>query len=431
MDSGVKALVYQRTRLDNGIRIVTESIPHVRSVAIGFWYLAGSRHESPSQNGISHLIEHLMFKGTKKRTARQIAEIIDASGGQMNAFTSKEATCYYARVLDEHVGLAVEILSDMLRNSVFAPAEMDKEKGVVLEEIKMYEDSPDEMVHDLFAEAVLAGHPLGQGILGSERTVRPIDRGHVLDYLEQRYVASNLVVAAAGNLVHAQVVEEVERWFGDLPTGRHGYEYVPLVLSGRDMTRSKDTEQVHICVGTPGLARNHPDRYALHVLDIALGGGMSSRFFQDLREERGLVYSTYTYHTSFEETGLFAVYAGASPDNAEQVLELLHAGLAGAARKGFGADELLRAKEQLKGSLMLSLENTANRMSRIARCDLLGEELLTPDELIRKIDQVTLADLERVAQMLFSGRLYTVAIGPVDDSLACAAGASAQEENGV
>ena len=409
---------------------MTESIPYVRSVAIGFWYLAGSRHEAPAQNGISHLIEHLMFKGTKRRTARQIAEIIDASGGQMNAFTSKETTCYYARVLDQHVSLAVEILADMLRHSVFAPAEMDKEKSVVLEEIKMYEDSPDEMVHDLFAEAVLSGHPLGQGILGTEGTVLPIFRDDILKYLDKRYVASNLVVAAAGNLSHTQVVEEVERWFSDLATGTPEEDFIPIERPGRDMVRTKDTEQVHLCVGTLGLERNHPDRYALHVLDIALGGGMSSRFFQDLREERGLVYSTYTYHTSFKETGLFTVYAGTSPENAEEVLELIHRGLADAARKGFGADEVLRAKEQLKGSLMIGLENTANRMSRIARCELLGEELLTPDELIREIDKVSAKDLGRVAEALFSGRLYTVAIGPVDESLVCAAGPVGEEESG-
>ena len=395
---------------------MTESIPHVRSVAIGFWYLAGSRDESAVQNGISHLIEHLMFKGTQRRSARQIAEIIDASGGQMNAYTSKDHTCYYARVLDEHVGLAVEILADMLRNSLFAPGEMEKEKGVVLEEIKMYEDSPDEMVHDLFAEAVFDTHPLGQAVLGRSETVQSIDRIDVLHYIGQRYSAEKLVVAAAGNLDHDNVVAEVSKYFDDLGMVPGVDAPIPLGPAGRNVVREKETEQVHLCVGARALSRHHPDRYAANVLDVALGGGMSSRFFQDLREERGLVYSTYTYHSSFQEGGLFCVYAGTSPESASEVLELIEAGLVQAAAKGFNPDELLRAKEQLKGSLMIGLENTANRMSRIARSELFNEELLTPDQLIRRIETVSLDDLGRLAHDLFSDRLYIAAIGPVDPS---------------
>lgn len=396
---------------------MTEAIPHVRSVAIGFWYRAGSRDEAPAENGISHLIEHLMFKGTKKRTAREIAEIVDASGGQMNAYTSKEHTCYYARVLDEHVGLAVEILADMLRDSVFDPAEMEKEKGVVLEEIKMYEDSPDETVHDIFAEAALAGHPLGRPVLGRDETVRELSREHVLVYLRERYTAANLVVAAAGNLEHERIVAEVERHFGDLPKGERYDAPVPLTSPGRHVVRPKETEQVHLCVGTLALPRNHPDRYALHVLDVALGGGMSSRFFQDLREERGLVYSTYTYHSCFQETGLFTVYAGTSPANAEVVLDLIAKGLR-EAKTGFRPGELERAKEQLKGSLMIGLENTANRMSRIARMELFQEEWLTPDEVVARIDRVSEDDVRRLTMSLFGGDLLLAAVGPIDESLA-------------
>ena len=410
--------MYQRTTLDNGIRVVTEAIPHVRSVAIGFWYRAGSRDEPPEQNGISHLVEHLMFKGTARRTARQIAEIIDASGGQMNAYTGKDHTCYYARVLDAHVGLAVELLADMLRHSLLAPAEMEKEKGVVIEEIKMYEDSPDEVVHDLFAEAIFDGHPLGRRVLGEEETVHRITRADVLRYIDWRYTANRLVVAAAGNLDHDSVIREVERYFGDLESGTALDGVTPAPTGGRNLVREKETEQVHLCVGVPALHRLHPDRYAVGVLDVALGGGMSSRFFQDLREERGLVYSTYTYHSAFQETGLFGVYAGMSPQNALQVLDLIRSGLDDAARRGFTGDELLRAKEQLKGSLMIGLENTANRMSRIARCELFGEELLTPDQLVDRIEAVTLDDLHRVAAQLFSGEVRLAAIGPVESSVA-------------
>lgn len=410
--------MYQRTVLPNGIRIVTEAIPHVRSVAIGFWYRAGSRDEMPSKNGISHFIEHLMFKGTKTRSARDIAEAIDAAGGQMNAYTSKEHTCYYARVLDRHVDLAVEILADMLRHSVFAPAEMEKEKGVILEEIKMYDDSPDELVHDLLAEAAFFQHPLGQGVLGRDETVRSLKRDDVLEYLGQRYVGRNLVVAAAGNLVHDEVVELVARWFADLPEGPAGDAPVPLTDPVRQKVLVKETEQIHLCVGSRGFHRNHEDRYAVLLLDVALGGGMSSRFFQDLREERGLVYSTYTYHTAFQETGLFSVYAGTSPENAREVLKLIEEGLARAAAEGLRPDELSRAKEQLKGSLMLGLENTANRMSRIARAELFQEELLTPDRLIQVIDQVSPDDVHRVARTLYENGLIVAAVGPVDDGLA-------------
>lgn len=409
--------MYQRTQLDNGIRIVTEAIPHVRSVAIGFWYRVGSRNEAPAQNGISHLIEHLMFKGTARRTARQIAEIVDASGGQLNAYTSKDHTCYYARVLDEHVGLAIDILSDMLRHSLFAPEEMEKEKGVVIEEIKMYEDTPDEVVHDLFGEAIFAGHPLGLRVLGEEATVLSISRADVVAYVERHYTGRNLVVAAAGNLDHDTIVREVERYFRDLPPGRPVPGAVPLGEPGPSLVRVKETEQVHLCVGVRSLHRLHPDRHAVNLLDVALGGGMSSRFFQELREERGLVYSTYTYHNAYQEGGLFGVYAGTSPEHAEEVLELIQEGLARVAADGLQRDELMRAKEQLKGSLMIGLENTANRMSRIARCELFGEELLTPDDLIRRIEAVTLDDLRRVSQQLFSSEVRLAAIGPVEASV--------------
>lgn len=409
--------MYQRTVLPNGIRIVTEEIPHVRSAAIGFWYRAGSRDEAPGQNGISHFIEHLMFKGTKTRSARAIAEAIDATGGQMNAYTSKEHTCYYARVLDQHLDLAVEILADMLLNSVFAPSEMEKEKSVILEEIKMYDDSPDELVHDLLAEAAFYDHPLGQGVLGRDETIRAIGREDVVRYIEQRYVGRNLVVAAAGNLVHEQVVEQISRWFSHLPEGEADGPPTPLKPPLPQKILVKDTEQVHLCVGSRGFGRHHEDRYAVLLVDVALGGGMSSRFFQELREERGLVYSTYTYHTPFQETGLFAVYAGTSPENVREVVELIRDGLVRAAKEGLRPDELARAKEQLKGSLMLGLENTANRMSRIARAELFQEELLTPDELIRVIDRVTLEDAHRVTRAIVENGLIVAAVGPIDDEL--------------
>lgn len=406
--------MYQKTTLSNGIRVVTEHIPYVRSVTIGFWFRTGSRDENASNNGISHFIEHMVFKGTGSRSARQIAETIDAAGGQLNAFTSKEHTCYYARVLDQHLELAVEILSDMVLDSNFHTGDIDKEKGVILEEIRMYEDSPDELVHDLFTDAVLAGHPLGKGILGTEETVAAVTRTEMLTYLHDHYTAGNLVVAAAGNVTHDQVVTVVERYMGNHTGAATRLELCNCLPHGHNMVRSKDTEQVHICIGSLGFDRADPLRYALFVLDMALGGGMSSRLFQELREERGLVYAAYSYHTLFQDTGLFTIYAGCSPQNVTQVMQVIRHEFAAVVENGLADDELHRAKEQLKGSLMLSLESTANRMSRLAKAELFHDELLTPDELMACIDAVDSDDVHVVARRLLSPAEQVIAcIGPV------------------
>lgn len=406
--------MYQKTTLANGVRVTTEYIPHVRSVTIGFWFLTGSRDEVADNNGISHFIEHMLFKGTSCRTARQIAEVIDAAGGQLNAFTSKEHTCYYVRVLDEHLDLAVQILADMVLDSEFNPAELDKEKSVILEEIRMYEDSPDELVHDLFADAVLANHPLGKGILGSEETVMSLDRGALLSHKRKYYTAGNLVVAAAGNVRHEGVVAAASEYLGGLQ-GNGTPLLLPVSPSrGNDVIRTKDTEQVHLCIGGLGLGRRSERKYALYVLDMALGGGMSSRLFQELREERGLVYATYSYHTLFQDTGLFTIYAGCRPKNVRQVIELVRAECTSLIKKGLDAQELHRAKEQLKGSLMLSLESTANRMSRLAKAELFQEAILTADELMARIEAITAEDVHAVAQeVLWPDKQVVAAIGSV------------------
>lgn len=406
--------MYKKTRLENGVRIVTEEIPHVRSVTIGFWVRSGSRDEDPTNNGISHLIEHLLFKGTTTRTARDIAEQIDAAGGQLNAFTSKEHTCYYARVLDGHLPMATEILADMLLNSTIMESELEKEKGVILEEIKMYEDSPDELVHDLFAEAVLHPHPLGQSVLGRAEIIERITRDAILEHMNRHYTPEKIVVSVAGNVAHEDVVAEVRRHFEKLNGQGDRYTHIPAVPKRARVIRPKETEQVHLVVGGYGVERHDPDRFALYVLDTALGGGMSSRLFQELREERGLVYSTYSYHSSFHEAGIFAIYAGTSPKHVDTVLEIIHQQCREVARKGIGGEELRRAKEQIKGNLMLSLESTANRMSRIGKAELFEEELLTPDELMARIDAVTHEDTMRVAARVLNGdTLSLTAIGPL------------------
>ncbi|MBI2915157.1 MAG: insulinase family protein, partial [Firmicutes bacterium] len=333
-----------------------------------------------------------------------------------NAFTSKEHTCFYARVLDQHFELAAEVLSDMFRNSLFLESEVEKEKGVIAEEIRLYEDSPDELVHDLFSEAVLDSHPLGKNILGNVENVERITSERIRNFMGAHYTARNLVVAVAGNISHDRAAGAIADYLADT-----GGEHVPVVACGvtsrpRTLIRRKDTEQVHVCIGSIGLARNRPDKFALYVLDTVLGGGMSSRLFQELREDRGLVYSTYSYHSCFQDAGLFSVYAGTSPENARQVLAIIREELAGISEDGITDEEMARARQQLKGSLMLSLESTASRMSRLAKSELFYEGPITPDELMAKVDAVTQDEVRSIARELFSrGEYALAAIGPITD----------------
>ncbi|NLN15725.1 MAG: insulinase family protein [Firmicutes bacterium] len=409
--------MYQKTILPNGIRVVTETIPYVRTVSLGFWFRTGSRNETVENNGISHLIEHLMFKGTSTRSAREIAELIDAAGGQLNAFTGKERTCYYARILDEQLPMAAELLADMFLNSVFDPEEMEKEKNVVIEEIRMCEDSPDELVHDLFASAVLGDHPLGLSVLGTEANIRGMKREEVLEFITDYYVPGNLVVAAAGNVAHDQVVDQVTRYFSALPSRPLPNSLAPVDEPGKAAFRYKDIEQVHLCIGGLGVPRHDEDKFAVYVLDVILGGGMSSRLFQQLREERGLAYSTYSYHTCFQDAGVFGVYVGTGPENVPQVVRIIQDEFDRLMQEGVTPEELHRGKEQLKGSLMLGLESTAARMSRIAKSELFYEAILTPDEVAARIDAVTVESVQRVAQRLLSSPLTAAAIGPTEDAL--------------
>lgn len=412
-EKGVVCL-YRRTVLDNGLTVVSESVPYVRSATIGVWVRAGSRYETDAENGISHFIEHMMFKGTERRDARRIAEDIDAVGGQLNAFTGKESTCYYARVLDEDIPLAVDLLADMLLHSTFDEREIEKEKKVIIEEIKMYEDSPDELVHDLFADAVLGSHPLGRSVLGDAASVQALQRDHLIDYMQRHYTAGNMVVAAAGNVNHDELVSMVADRFGACRQGMSPVIRQIPEPGARRVLRIKDTEQVHLCFGGLGFARGHEDRFVVKVIDTALGGGMSSRLFQELREERALVYTTYSYHAAFAETGIFAIYAGTSPEQALAVLDTVKAEVRRIAEEGVRGEELKRAKAQLKGELLFSLENTANRMSRLAKAELFNLPYLEADALSAKIDAVNEADTVRVASDLFGNpdSWTLAAIGP-------------------
>jgi len=413
---------YKRSCLPGGLRVITEEIPTVRSATIGVWVGTGSSWETPETMGISHFIEHMLFKGTTRRSAREIARAIDGLGGTLNAFTSKEHTCFYAKVLDRHLPKAVDVLADMIQHPLFDPADIDREKAVVVEEIKMHEDIPDEVVHDLFASAVWPDHGLGRPVVGTVRTVRALSREDLLAYYHRHYRPDNMVVAAAGNLRHEEVVEQVAEAFRELCEEVREAEPEPAAptnpTSSVAVLREKETEQTHLVVGVRGLEQDHGEIYALHLLNTILGGGASSRLFQEIREERGLAYSIYSCHSSFRRTGSFAIYTGTSHDASQQVLELILKSLRETSERGVTPAELEEAKEQLKGQIMLSLESTAGRMSRLGRGELTTGRVLTPDEIISRIDSVTPEQVHHLAQRLFQQEpLVLSAVGARVDRL--------------
>ncbi|WP_066635312.1 M16 family metallopeptidase [Desulfolucanica intricata] len=405
--------MYQRTVIENGLNILTEEVPHVRSVAIGFWVDVGSRDEMTENNGISHFIEHLMFKGTKRRTAKQIAETLDAVGGQLNAFTTKEYTCYYAKVIDEYLDLAIDLLTDMIFNSRFADEDIDRERNVILEEIKMYEDSPDELVHDIFAQSLWQGHVLGRPIIGNAEVIENLSRDEIISYYKKYYVPRNMVVSAAGNIRHADVVNKLEKRLGNLKGDISPKVLVPPQPFKEIVCREKDTEQVHLCFGTQGLKLDHEDIYVLQVMNTILGGGISSRLFQEIREQRGLVYSVYSFHSSYHDTGLFCISAGLSKFNVEQVLELIIKELLDIQKNGVKDVELQRTKDQLKGNLLLSLEGINVRMSRLGKSQLYLGKVYSPEEIVERVNMVTNEKIQMLAADIFDPKKFNLAsIGP-------------------
>ncbi len=386
----------KRYTLDNGLRVIVEPIPTVRSVALGIWVGTGSRYENPENNGISHFIEHMFFKGTSNRTAQEIAEVFDSIGGNVNAFTSKEYTCYYAKVLDEHVELGLETLSDMFFNSTFDSSELERERNVVVEEIKMYEDTPDDQVHDLISKASYGDHPLGYAILGTEGVLNKITRDTIKNYLDTNYTIESTVITIAGN-VSENIVELIGKYFNVFDKNKNAdISITKPVFQASTIIKTKKTEQAHLSFALPGLPVSDPNNYSLVLLNNIIGGSMSSRPFQEVREKRGLAYSVFSYHSSYQDNGLYTIYAGTAPNQVDDVVDIIQNILTDVKTNGIQEKEIIKGKEQLKGSLMLSLESTNGRMSRLGKNELLLGKHLTLDEILDKINNVSLDTVKKV-----------------------------------
>jgi predicted Zn-dependent peptidase len=402
-----------REVLDNGLRLITETMPHVRSVTIGVWLMRGSRHESDERSGIAHFVEHMLFKGTEERTAEDIAQAIDSIGGQLDAFTAKEYASYYIKVLDEHLPLAVDLLADIVLRPAFVADEIEREKKVILEEIKMVEDTPDDLVHELFTQHFWEGHPLGRPILGSKESVESFTSESLHHYFRGAYVARNMIISAAGNLDHARVRELIESAFGLLAAAGEPLEGTPPRVVPQIITRTKDLEQSHICLGTDSYPQKHDDRYVSYILNTVLGGSMSSRLFQNVREKRGLAYAVFSGLSAYRDAGNITIYAGCANEAVSEVIDLCVEELRGMKKAPIPDTELRRAKDHLKGSLMLSLENTASRMSHLARQEIYFDRHFGLDETLAGVERVTDGDLMRVATDLFAdGSLAATVLGP-------------------
>jgi len=390
-------------------------------VAFGIWVGVGSRDEKPSLAGTSHFLEHLLFKGTPTRDALEIAAVMDAVGGEMNAFTAKEYTCYYARVLDEDLALAVDVVSEMVTSALLTSEDVESERGVILEEIAMHDDEPADVVHDTFAAALFGGEtPLGRPVIGSVESIESLSRTSIAGYYRRRYTPDNMVIAASGGLDHARLLRLVRKAFGPLLTGDAAP--APLRPAGRTpasrssvIVQERATEQANVVLGTTALGRDDPRRFALGVLNGALGGGMSSRLFQEIREKRGLAYSVYSYASSHADTGLFGVYAGCAPGRVEEVLDLCRVEFARVAGEGITAEELRRSKGQMRGSLVLGLEDTGSRMSRLGKGELVHGELMSVNDVLSHIDAVTLEDVHAVALDVLARPLSLGVLGPFGD----------------
>src|SRR5215831_8005516 len=405
-----------RMVLPNGLIVLSEEMPHIRSISIGIWIKSGSRDEAPEFNGISHFTEHMVFKGTTSRSAQRIAREVDSIGGNMDAFTGKETICFNIKVLDEHLPVAIDILSDLVLHPVFDPKDVVREKGVILEEIKMDEDNPDYLVHEIFTQNFWKDHPLGKPILGTKETVRSFEQARLFDFYGQRFAPNNMIISAAGNLNHSRFMELIKERFAGLKKVSNGFHQPAPAVTPRVIIRNKKSlEQVQLCMGVPSHPISHEKRYVSYVLNTILGGGMSSRLFQKIREEQGLVYSIYSDLNPYRDTGCLTVYAGTSLESTQNVVNSILAEFRELKSDHIPAEELRRAKDQLKGSLMLSLESSASRMSNLARQQMYFERFFSLDEIIAQIEAVTAEELLEMSNQLFQrDKIAVTALGNLD-----------------
>ena len=406
----------RRTVLPNGLVVLTERMEHLRSVAMGVWIKSGSRCEPAETNGISHFVEHMLFKGTRSRTAQHIAREMDSIGGNLDAFTGKETICFNVKSLADHVPIALDVLTDLVLNPVFAEADIERERGVILEEIKIDEDNPDVLVHELFTQSFWKGHPLGWPILGTKATVSGLDRDKLLAYHGDRFHGGNIVFSAAGNLNHDQFVAEVTEKFAGLAGGETLHELSAPEASARIVMRNKKSlEQVQICLGVPAPPITDDNRYATLILNTVLGGGMSSRLFQTIREERGMTYSIYSDLSPYRDTGTLLVYAGTSAGKALEVVDLILLEFRKLKEKALTHEELTRAKDQLKGNILMGLESSNSRMANLARQEMYFHNFFSVDEVIACIDAVDAAQVQSMAQRLFDpDRIAVTLLGRLD-----------------
>jgi predicted Zn-dependent peptidase len=413
-------MTVRKTVLPSGLRIVTEEISGVRSVAYGIWVNVGSRDESLKTAGASHFLEHLLFKGTKTRSALDISSAIEAVGGEMNAFTSKEYTCFYARVIDSDLPLAIEVISDLITSSVGRAEDVEAERKVVLEEISMRDDDPSDLVHEVFSETFYGDTPLGRSILGTTDSIKSLSRNAIFNYYKKRYLPHDIVVAVAGNIKHQKVVDQVVKAMskdGFLEGGKKEFNLrsnssVRRVTKENVGLMNRKTEQAHIFLGMPGVDRNDPRRFAMGVLSAALGGGMSSRLFQEIREKRGLAYSVYSYAQQFAGSGFLGFYAGCNPSKATEVVSIMRDVLHDVASNGLTHEELLRAQGAVRGTLVLSQEDTGSRMSRIGKSELVYGEIMTFDQILKAVADVSSADIRVLADGILHAAPTLAVVGP-------------------
>ncbi len=416
-DTGVADSSYRKTESDLGLRIVSERMPWVRSVGVGIWVMTGSVYENDEESGISHMLEHMVFKGTERRSGLEIARAIEGVGGHINAFTSKELTCFYAQVLDDHLDLALDVLCDLLVAPRLAPDDIEREKLVIGEEIRHYEDTPHELIFDYFARTLFGDHPMARTILGTAQTVRKMTRESLFDYLRSHYTCNRIVIAAAGNLDHRRLVQGVEKRLKALP--RTSNDNLPPLAypEPRSETVKRSVQGAHLCRGVPGVRYADERKIAALLLSNLLGGGMSSRLFQRVREKEALAYNVYSYMDTMRDTGVFGIYVGTDPARLDRVIDVLNEEYDLILRNGIPEDELTRVKEQLKGNFMLGLENTSGRMFRLAKMEIYLNRFLTLDDTLALIDRVNLDEITKLAKQFLSiDRQYSAIILPKEEN---------------